>query len=593
MSGTGNGRNSGVKRNGRRPAERQNPNDPRIPENVKASDLDPDVRRDLQALDKQTADRVARHLVMASDLLEDDPELALAHARAARARAARIGVVRETAGIVAYSLGEWQEATTELRAARRMTGSEALLPLIADSERGLGQPQRAVEIADSPEGQRLTGDTLLEMVIVKAGALTDLGDAAGAVHAFAGQDLTPGRIGTDAARLFFAYASALDAAGRRGDAIAWFQNAAAADLDDETDAEFRLMDLLDGDAGLSPELTASTLDAPLRDLYDVLLFDLDGTLYTGSKVLPRAVDAVTAADGAALYVTNNASRTPTQVCRHLEGFGFPATEDQVVTSAQAGADLVAGTVAPGAAVLVVGSDALRAEIRDRGLTVVDSADDGPVAVVQGHSPDTGWAQLSEAALAIRHGAAWIATNVDTTLPTERGLLVGNGSMVAAVATATGVAPTIAGKPAAPIMQSALTRSKARRPLMIGDRLDTDIEGAHTVGIDSLLVLGGVTTGVELLAALPEERPTYVAADLSALDTPASTAVIGPRPEWYIEVNAQHVSVTSRGDGTVAGLAAALANAVWTADVGALDLKIAAEDEAAAEALTRLGLAALR
>ncbi|WP_226995597.1 HAD-IIA family hydrolase [Gordonia phthalatica] len=560
---------------------------------MKASDLDPEVRRDLQALDKQTADRVARHLVMASDLLEDDPELALAHARAARARAARIGVVRETAGIVAYSVGEWQEAVTELRAARRMSGSEALLPLIADSERGLGQPQRAVDIADSPEGQQLTGDALLEMIIVKAGALTDLGDAAGAVRAFTSQNLTPGRTGTEAARLFFAYASALEAAGRRADAIAWFQNAASADLDDETDAEFRLMDLLDGEASLSPELTASNADASLRDLYDVLLLDLDGTLYTGSKVVPGAVEAVAAADGAALFVTNNASRTPAEVCAHLDGFGFPATESQVVTSAQVGADLLVERLEAGSKVLVVGADALRAEVRERGMTVVDSADDHPAAVVQGHSPDTGWAQLSEAALAIRQGAIWIATNVDTTLPTERGLLVGNGSMVAAVATATGVAPTVAGKPAAPIMESALSRSNAQRPLMIGDRLDTDIEGAHTAGIDSLLVLGGVTTGVELLAARPEQRPTYVAAGLGALDDPATQSVIGPRPEWYVEVNTQHVSVSSRGAGTVAGLAAALANAVWTADVGEFDLKIAAEDDASAEALTELGLSALR
>ena len=593
MSSTGHGRNSGGKRNGRRPSAKQDPTEPRLPDDVKASDLDPEVRRDLQALDKQAADRVARHLVMASDLLEENPELALAHARAARARAARIAVVRETAGIVAYSVGEWQEAVSELRAALRMSGSDALLPLIADSERGLGQPQRAVDLADSPEGRKLTGETLLEMLIVKAGALIDLGDAAEAVRTFAAQDLTPGRTGTEAARLFFAYASALDAAGRRADAITWFQNAASADVDDETDAEFRLMDLLDGAASLSPEVTGDNADAPLGQLYDVLLLDLDGTLYTGSKVLPGAVETVAGTGGSALFVTNNASRTPTQVREHLESLGFEASEDQVVTSAQAGADLVAETVDDGAQVLVVGSDALRAEIRARGLTVVDSADAEPAAVVQGHSPDTGWAHLSEAALAIRRGATWIATNVDSTLPTERGLLVGNGSMVAAVASATGATPVVAGKPAAPIMQAALARAEATRPLMIGDRLDTDIEGAHTVGIDSLLVLSGVTTGVELLAARPEERPTYVAADLGALGEPASAALIGPRAEWYVEVNNRHVSVSSRGGGSVSGLAAALANAVWTADVGTFDLKIAAEDDEAAEALGRLGLTALR
>ncbi|MBM7369427.1 HAD-IIA family hydrolase [Gordonia hydrophobica] len=593
MSSTGNGRNSGGKRNGRRAAEKHDSSEPRISDEVKASDLDPDVRRDLQALDKQTADRVARHLVMASDLLEEAPEQALAHARAARARAARIAVVRETAGIVAYSVGEWQEAVTELRAARRMSGSDALLPLIADSERGLGHPDRAVEIADSDDARNLTGDTRLEMVIVKAGALLDMGEAADAVRAFAAEDLTPGRTGTDAARLFFAYASTLEAVGRRNDAITWFQNAASADIDDETDAEFRLMDLLDGDASVDNEVQPEGADVPLRDQYDVLLLDLDGTLYTGTKPVPEAIAAVAATDGTALFVTNNASRTPSEVCAHLTGLGFEASEDQVVTSAQVGAALVAEAVDPGSKVLVVGSEALRAEIRSQGLTVVESADDEPAAVVQGHSPDTGWAQLSEGALAIRRGATWIATNVDTTLPTERGLLIGNGSMVAAVASATGATPRVAGKPAAPIMRSALARSNAQRPLMIGDRLDTDIEGAHTVGIDSLLVLSGVTTGVELLAARPEERPTYIAADLGALADPASSSMIGPRPEWYIEVNAQHVSVSSRGDGDAVGLAAALANAVWTADVGSFDLRIAAEDDASAAALAELGLSALR
>lgn len=590
MSSTGNGRNSGGKKNGRRPSEKHDPTEPRIPDDVKASDLDPDVRRDLQALDKQTADRVARHLVMASDLLEEDPALALAHARAARARAARIAVVRETAGIVAYSVGEWHEAITELRAARRMSGSDVLLPLIADSERGLGQPRRAVEIADSPEAADLAGDARLEMTIVKAGALLDLGETADAVEAFAREDLTPGRTGTTAARLFFAYASTLESSGRRADAITWFQNAASADVDDETDAEYRLMDLLDGEANLPDE---SNGDASLRERYDLLLLDLDGTLYTGTHVVPEAIDAVAATDGTALFVTNNASRTPEQVRDHLRSLGFEATAEQVVGSAQVGADLVAESVEPGAKVLVVGAEALRKEIADRGLIVVDSADDAPAAVVQGHSPDTGWAQLSEAALAIRRGAVWIATNVDSTLPTERGLLVGNGSMVAAVASATGATPTVAGKPAAPIMKSALARSDARRPLMIGDRLDTDIEGANTVGIDSLLVLSGVTTGVELLAAPPRQRPTYIAADLGALREPIAVSTIGPRPEWYIEVNAKNVSVSSRGDGTVVGLAAALANAVWTADVGSFDLQIAAEDDASSEALAALGLAALR
>ncbi|WFN91242.1 HAD-IIA family hydrolase [Gordonia sihwensis] len=598
MSTTGGGRNPGGRRNGRqRRTDDHASSGPGIPDDVSASDLDPEVRRDLSALDKPTADRVARHLVMASSLLEDDPQEALAHARAARARAARIAVVRETAGIVAYSAGEWQEAISELRAARRMSGSDALLPLIADSERGLGQPRRAVEIADSDEARDLSDEAALEMAMVKAGALIDLKDPESAVRALSDQDLRPGRTGTQAARLFFAYASALEAAGRRADAVTWFQNAAAADIDDQTDAEFRLMDLLESTPGVDTSTSGhsepSSASVALGDAYDVLLLDLDGTLYTGSTALPGAIEAVAQTHGTALFVTNNASRSPEQVRDHLLSLGFDAKSEQVVTSAQAGADLVAETVETGSKVLVVGADALRDEIRARGLTVVDSADDEPAAVVQGHSPETGWAQLSEGALAVRRGAAWVATNVDSTLPTERGLMVGNGSMVAAIASATGQEPTVAGKPAAPIMRGALSRTDGKRPLMVGDRLDTDIEGAHTVGIDSLLVLGGVTSGPELLAAEPRQRPTYIASGLDALKAPAAESAIGPRPEWSIEINGQHVAVAARSTGTEASLAAALAHAVWTADVGSFDLRIAAQDDVAAETLTALGLTPLR
>lgn len=596
MSSSANGRGAGGKRNGRqRVVDDRDTSGPRIPDDVSASDLDPDVRRDLQALDKATAERVARHLVAASILLEEDAAAALEHARAARARAARIAVVRETAGIVAYSVGEWQEAISELRAARRMSGDDALLPLIADSERGLGHPERAVEIADSTEASGLSEDVALELAMVKAGALIDMGRPEDAVRTLSAFDLTPGLIGTGAARLFFAYAAALDASGRRADAIVWFQNAAAADVEDQTDAEFRLMDLLDGADGADVAVVDrdSDEDTELGAAYDTLMFDLDGTLYTGSRVLPYAVEAVKHAGVPVLYVTNNASKSPAQVCEHLSSFGFPAAEEQVVTSAQAGAQLLADTVPAGSRVLVVGSDALRAEVAARGLTVVESADDAPDAVVQGHSPDTGWALLSEGALAIRAGAVWIATNVDTTLPTERGLMVGNGSMVAAIASATGETPQIAGKPGAPIMRDALARSGGSRPLMIGDRLDTDIEAGHTVGVDTLLVLTGVTQGPELLAAPSEQRPTYIAGDLSGLTRSVSEAVVGPKSAWRIEINGPHVAVSSVSDSDAATLACALSHAVWTAEVGQMELKIAAQDDASAAALSELGLSVLR
>ncbi|GAC55995.1 hypothetical protein GOHSU_02_01400 [Gordonia hirsuta DSM 44140 = NBRC 16056] len=569
---------------------------PEIPDGVTASDLDPEVRRDLQGLDKATADRVARHLVVVGDVLAEDPELALAHARAARARAARVGVVRETAGIAAYYAGQWQEALSELRAARRISGDgDALLPLIADSERGLGRPERAIEVAQSPQGQALTGEEAVELAIVEAGAHQDLGDLEAAVRVLEGQDLRAGRTGTEAARLFSAYAGALLQAGRRPEALTWYQNAAAADIDDATDAEFVLQELLSEvppeQAVTEPVPTDSqTADAaPLPVVYDALFFDLDGTLYQGYTPLPGARELVAEHAATSYYVTNNASRSAAQVVDHLAELGFAATPQQVITSAQVGAALAADRLPPGSKILVVGAPALRELVAEAGLVPVDSADDRPAAVIQGHSPETGWAQLSEAALAIRNGALWIATNTDTTLPTERGLLVGNGSMVAAVASATEELPQVAGKPAAPIMREALARSNSRRPLMIGDRLDTDIEGADAVGIDSLLVLTGVTTARALLAAPPHQRPTHVVGALTGLDRPAEVLRIGPQRDWQISVHENRVTAEPRGDADPAALLPALANAVWTAEVGELDLRISSPAAAATELLDDLGL----
>ncbi|GAA3967879.1 HAD-IIA family hydrolase [Gordonia caeni] len=577
----------GVKQGGR------GDGDPDIPDDIKAADLDPDVRRDLQSLDRSTADRVARHLVAAGDALAGDPELALAHARAARARAARVGVVRETAGITAYYAGEWQEAISELRAARRISGDgDALVPLIADCERGLGRPERAVELARSPEGRALSGTDAVELAIVEAGAHMDLGDPEEAVRVLAALNPRAGETGTDAARLFSAYASAFSAAGRKAEALLWYQNAAAADVDDATDAEFALQELLaDGVDEVVGETRGDDVsaDRSLPAEYDALLFDLDGTLYEGHTPLPGAEDLVRSHPDASYYVTNNASRSADEVSEHLAALGFAAGPEQIITSAQVGARLVADRVPDGSAVLVVGSDSLRDEIAAVGLVPVRTADDDPAAVIQGHSPETGWAQLSEAALAVRGGALWIATNTDTTLPTERGLLVGNGSMVAAVATATEADPVVAGKPAAPIMREVLARSKSRRPLMIGDRLDTDIEGANTVGIDSLLVLTGVTSPRSLLAAPAERRPTYVAAGLTDLDAAAGALRIGPQADWQVTVLENRVSVEPKGAFEPTTLLPALAHAVFTADVGDLDLRISSSDAQTATALAGLGL----
>jgi tetratricopeptide (TPR) repeat protein len=194
-------------------------------------------------LDRATADTVARHLVAAGELLDDDPETALAHAQAARARSGRIAAVREAVGIAAYQCGDWAQALSEFRAARRMGSKSQLLPLIADCERGVGRPERAIELARSPEAADLTGDDADEMRIVAAGARADLGQLEQALALLSSPHPDPTRTGATAARLFYAYAETLLALGRDDDALQWFIHAAAADIDGVTDAEDRVGEL--------------------------------------------------------------------------------------------------------------------------------------------------------------------------------------------------------------------------------------------------------------------------------------------------------------------------------------------------------------
>ncbi len=219
------------------------PDEPDLPEDLDLSVLDADVRRDLLSLDKANGDAVARHLVMAGTLVDVDPERALEHARAARNRAGRVAVVREAAGIAAYHAGEWAEAIRELRAARRMAGGPGLVAVLADCERGLGRPERALELTRSPEARALVGDAAEELRIVAAGARRDLGQFDAAVVLLQTPPLDASRSGTAAARLFYAYADALLAAGRSEDALRWFLTAAGADLEGQTDAEDRAVAL--------------------------------------------------------------------------------------------------------------------------------------------------------------------------------------------------------------------------------------------------------------------------------------------------------------------------------------------------------------
>lgn len=270
----------------------------------------------------------------------------------------------------------------------------------------------------------------------------------------------------------------------------------------------------------------------LLDLHDALLLDLDGVVYVGPHPVAHAVDVLRAAAAEGVttaFVTNNAARPPAVVAEHLRSFGLDVDDRDVVTSAQAGAREVAALVPAGSAVLAVGGPGVGLALAARGLRPVASADDGPVAVLMGYGPDVSWRELAEAAYAVGAGAVLVATNLDLSFPTDRGIAPGNGTLVAAVTAATGVAPAVvAGKPFEPLVRESVERVGARRPLMVGDRLDTDIEAGTRSGIPSLMVLTGVHGVDDLLAAPPHRRPTYLAADLRGLAaSPATLAVAEP------------------------------------------------------------------
>ncbi len=263
---------------------------------------------------------------------------------------------------------------------------------------------------------------------------------------------------------------------------------------------------------------------PLDQLFDVALLDLDGVVYRGHEPVAHAADALARARESGMrlsFVTNNALRPPDEVARRIAAAGVAADPHDVATSAQAAARLLAQQLPSGSKVLVAGGEGLRLALRERGLVPVSRADEDPAAVVSGYDPELTYSRLAEAVLAIFAGALWIASNTDVTVPTERGLLPGAGALVAFIAAATKVTPQVAGKPQRALHEEATSRSGAKHPLVVGDRLDTDIEGANGVGAPSLLVLTGVATLAELVTAQPAARPTFLADDLRGLLRPAT------------------------------------------------------------------------
>ena len=260
---------------------------------------------------------------------------------------------------------------------------------------------------------------------------------------------------------------------------------------------------------------------------DALLADLDGVVYAAAEPVPHAVDAIRRAAEAGIrvgYVTNNAARTATQVAEQLRGFGLAVRPEDVVTSPQAAVELLGGLVPAGATVLVVGGDGITHELDRAGYRVTRSAEDAPAAVLQGFHPTVSWSDLAEAAFAIeRLGIPWVATNQDWTFPHSRGIAPGNGTLVSAVHTATGTLPVVAGKPERAIFDTAVARLGAAAPLVVGDRLDTDIQGARRAEIPSAIVLTGIDGTAQLLAAAETDRPDFILGDLRELFEPYPAA----------------------------------------------------------------------
>ncbi len=309
-------------------------------------------------------------------------------------------------------------------------------------------------------------------------------------------------------------------------------------------------------------------EKPLWDRYDVALLDLDGVVYVGPDAVPGAPEHLERAAEAGMrlaYVTNNAARPPAVVAQHLRELGVPAADEDVVTSAQAAARLLSERCAAGAAVFVIGGEGLFEALTERGLRPVQSLEENPVAVVSGYHRDLRWGTVTDGAILVAGGLPWVAANTDQSVPTPHGRGPGNGVLVDAVATFTGASPEVAGKPLPPLFEESVRRVGGRRPLVVGDRLDTDIEGATRSGLDSLLVLTGVTGLAELVAATPDQRPTYLSTDLAGMATPHEAPQVGSDGVVHcgeVRVQVHEGAVQVSGDGDAESWWRAVAVAAW-------------------------------
>ena len=494
-----------------------NGDEPTIPAGVSAEELDKDALRSLATLSGINRDIVARHLVMAGQLIDLDPELAYKHAKAAASRAGRVDVVREASALTAYAAGHYEEALREVRAMRRLRGDLSLRAIEADCERGLGRPERAIEIIDQTDTSQLDLAEQVELVLVSSGARADLGqnevglvivdDAIAAL----GEDADPEFL----RRLMSVQADRLRELGRDEEA-----DQVEANIPEEEEDP----DIVD--VGLFADADVDDRRSPLKGSkgalytnFDAALLDLDGTAYSGKLPIEHAATAAEEAREAGLkigFVTNNASRTPLTVAEQLKELGFKAEPKDIMTSAMDVIAVMSEHLDEGASVYVVGGEGLRQALREAGYVLVDSADEEPAAVVQGFDASVTWTQLTEAAFALQRGAQYFATNLDATLPQERGFALGNGALVRAVSYATRKRPVAAGKPEPGIYQRAAELLDSENPIAVGDRLETDILGAVAAGIPALHVLTGVHDARAVICAPRGQRPSYLAMDMRGL-----------------------------------------------------------------------------
>lgn len=272
----------------------------------------------------------------------------------------------------------------------------------------------------------------------------------------------------------------------------------------------------------------------LAERYDGFVCDLDGVVYAGPVAIPHAIASLRAVreqGSPIVYATNNGSRTSADVCAHLVELGLTLTPTDVVTSAQAAAARLRDALGAGASILGVGGPGVPLALEQAELNVVTSAETAAGAkvdgVLQSYGKNVAWTDLAEIAHAVNGGALWVASNADMTLPTERGIAPGNGSLVRVVSAAVSVDPIVVGKPETPLyeLSASVLGTEISRTLAIGDRIDTDIEGANRAGMDALLVMTGVTTLAGLWATPQESRPRFLATDLRALSEPYLEPVV--------------------------------------------------------------------